>query len=169
MAGIDTTVSLGITCNENGWIYRVPKGTQADLNSIRDDCIDSVEVIASSEVNLFISTSDQNGIYELYAVDGSGFISEPETFEILGVGIDKSISNPVTIYPNPFNSVLYVEMSNNSSICSIELSDIMGRTVRRINNFYGNRITIHRDNLPAGIYFLRIHSDKTYVKKLLIR
>ena len=44
-----------------------------------------------------------------------------------------------------------------------------GRIVRTIDNVYSNSVTIHRDNLPGGISFIRIHSDDTYVKKVIIR
>ena len=51
----------------------------------------------------------------------------------------------------------------------IDLIDIHGRTVRTIDIVNSNSVTIHRDNLPSGIYFIRIHSDDTYVKKVIIK
>jgi hypothetical protein len=44
-----------------------------------------------------------------------------------------------------------------------------GRTVRTIDNVESNSVTIPRGNLPSGIYFIRIYSDDTFVKKVVIR
>ena len=73
------------------------------------------------------------------------------------------------VYPNPFTDYTTIELSDTYQILKIELIDIHGRTVRSINNINSNSITIYRDNLPSGIYFIRIQSDDTYVKKVIIR
>jgi hypothetical protein len=73
------------------------------------------------------------------------------------------------IYPNPFTDYTTIKLSDAEKIQKIELIDIHGRTVRSIDNANSNSVTIHRQNLPSGIYFIRIQSDDTYVKKVIIR
>ena len=85
-----------------------------------------------------------------------------------------SVSNNILVfnyivYPNPFTDYTIIELSDVVQIQKIELIDIHSRTVRTFKNIYGNSVTIHRDNIPGGIYFIRIHSDGTYVKKVIIR
>jgi len=80
-----------------------------------------------------------------------------------------SISSQLRFYPNPFSDYVTIDLSIGSQIQTIELIDIFGRTVKSIDRFEGNSITIQRDNLPGGIYFFRIHSNDTYVKKVMIR
>ena len=85
-----------------------------------------------------------------------------------------SISNNIIdlnyiVYPNPFTDYTTIKLSDAVQTQKIELIDIHGRTVRTIDNVNSNSITIHRDNLPSGIYFIRIHSDDTHVEKVIIR
>ena len=85
-----------------------------------------------------------------------------------------SISNNIIdlnyiVYPNPFTDYTTIELSDAVQTQKIELIDIHGRIVRTIDNVNSNSVNIHRDNLPSGIYFIRIHSDDTYVKKVIIK
>ena len=73
------------------------------------------------------------------------------------------------IYPNPFTDYATIKLSDAIQVQKIDLIDMHGRLVRTIDNVNSNSVTIHRDNLPSGIYFIRIHSDDTYVKKVIIR
>jgi len=85
-----------------------------------------------------------------------------------------SISNNIIdhnyiVYPNPFTDYTTIKLSDTVQTGKIELIDIHGRIVRTIDNVNSNSVTIHRENLPSGIYFIRVHSDKNYVKKVIIR
>ncbi len=85
-----------------------------------------------------------------------------------------SISNKIIdlnyiVYPNPFTDYTTIRLSDAIQVQNIDLIDIHGRIVRTIDNVNSNSIMIHRENLPSGIYFIRIHSDDTYVKKVIIR
>ena len=82
---------------------------------------------------------------------------------------DNSIDLNYSVYPNPFTDYTTIKLSDAIQTQRIELIDIHGRTVRTIDNVNSNSVTIHKENLPSGIYFIRIHSDDTYVKKVIIR
>ena len=44
-----------------------------------------------------------------------------------------------------------------------------GQKIKTINNITGNKIKIDRDNLPSGIYFIRLTQDnKTIITDKLI-
>ena len=82
---------------------------------------------------------------------------------------DNNIDPNYIVYPNPFTDYTTVKLSDVVKTKKIELIDIHGRILRTIDNVNSNSVTIHRENLPSGIYFIRIHSDDTYVKKVIIR
>jgi len=73
------------------------------------------------------------------------------------------------IYPNPFTDYTTVRLPDKSQVQKIDLIDINGRKIRSINNIYNHTVTIYRDDLPSGIYFIRIHSDDIDIRKLIIR
>jgi len=73
------------------------------------------------------------------------------------------------IYPIPFSDYTTLKLSDANQVQRIDLIDIYGRIVRTIDNVNSNSVTIHRENLPSGIYFIRIHADEPYVKKVIIR
>ena len=73
------------------------------------------------------------------------------------------------VYPNPFSDYTTIRFLNANPVQHIDLIDVNGRIVRIIDNINRSSVTIHRENLTPGIYFIRIHSDDIYVKKVFIR
>lgn len=68
---------------------------------------------------------------------------------------------PVSLYPNPANSVIFVNQQITSSRAQFEVIDITGRTIS--SGFFGagNSTAIDVSALPNGIYTLRIVDGKT--------
>jgi len=125
-----------------------------------------------------VFTYDANG----NQIERIGFIWDSETNEWIYDSksinywseLTTSIPNNIIdhnylIYPNPFTDYTTIELSDAFQTQRIELIDNNGRIVRTIDNVNSNPVTINRDNLPSGIYFIRIHSDHTYVEKVIIR
>ncbi|HRO42606.1 MAG TPA: T9SS type A sorting domain-containing protein [Flavipsychrobacter sp.] len=76
-------------------------------------------------------------------------IAQPQSVQHLASGTLQA-----TVYPNPANGHLFVEVNNNSSF-KAELYDIMGRTVKAQDGLNGNT-TINVKELPTGTYFLKL-------------
>ena len=72
-------------------------------------------------------------------------------------------------YPHPFSDYTTIRLSNALQTLNIELIDNYGRIVRTIDNVNRNLVTIHREYLSSGIYFIRIHSDEIYTEKVIFR
>ncbi|RLD29978.1 MAG: hypothetical protein DRI73_10685, partial [Bacteroidetes bacterium] len=88
----------------------------------------------------------------------------------LTTSVSNNIIDPYYIvYPNPFTEYTTIRLTDVVQTQKIELIDIHGRIVRTMDKVNGTSVTIQRDNLTSGIYFIRIHSDDTYVKKVVIR
>ena len=87
---------------------------------------------------------------------------EISVIESVGTIIRNLTEKNIKIYPNPANDILQFDLN---TIDKIEIFDVNGnlklidKSVRNIN------IT----NLPSGVYFLRIYTDKSiYIEKLII-
>lgn len=63
----------------------------------------------------------------------------------------------LSVYPNPTNSELNVEL-NNASVKSIMILDLTGRVVSSVNS--DSQVTkVNMSNLANGVYYVRISSD----------
>ena len=77
---------------------------------------------------------------------------------------DNIASNEVSVYPNPANEVVNILNNNNLNISSVEIIDLIGRTVLLSEKAENINIS----ELPEGQYFVRITGETTIVKKLFI-
>ena len=76
-------------------------------------------------------------------------------------------SDEFFVYPNPFTGSVNVYIPQNKAISEIALLDLSGKTILFRKNIRVNNVEIFRDELPQGIYILKIVSDKVYVFKLM--
>lgn len=67
----------------------------------------------------------------------------------------------IAITPNPFNNYTTVTLTNPTGIAyNFVLTNVAGQVVNRISNVRSEEVTIHKGNLPAGLYFLTIMNEK---------
>ncbi len=72
------------------------------------------------------------------------------------------------IYPNPAKDYINILLSGNSKIYEVEIYDVAGQKLI-IKNVSSENILIDTSDLRAGIYFLRISSDKeSFLRKVVI-
>jgi hypothetical protein len=91
--------------------------------------------------------------------------SDHETFPL---NEKKIIKQPVNIFPNPFSDFTTVALPSEEIINSIELFDMSGRKVRIFENIPVSSFTLYRDNLPSGIYLLRIYTNKACSARVVV-
>jgi hypothetical protein len=67
----------------------------------------------------------------------------------------------IGLYPNPFSSETILRSNSKISIhdASLYIYDMTGKVVRIHQNINTNAISIHRENLTAGIYFYKFSTD----------
>ena len=116
----------------------------------------------------FLLNSDQ-------FVNGDGFYFDDFTVEqIIDSNLlstdNKIAQSAIKIQPNPANSYTYISLPNfDSKSQSIELIDLNGRSVKRINVLNGNHQTrINTSNLPIGIYFVRLTNGQSALTQKLV-
>jgi len=90
----------------------------------------------------------------------------------LSTGIKKPIINNqiLTFYPNPFSFSTTLETSILLKHATLIVYNLHGQNVKQINNISGQSISLYRDNLPIGIYFIRLidENKKYYAGKIVI-
>jgi hypothetical protein len=90
------------------------------------------------------------------------------------MGINETILNGVSIYPNPTTGIFNVSISSiNSNQLSIIASDVQGRVVysisdKNVGNTYNKQIDLR--GLSKGIYLLKLNNGtQTKVQKIVIQ
>jgi hypothetical protein len=77
--------------------------------------------------------------------------------ECVGLTEQGRVSKDTFVYPNPTNNA-FIIATNSSSEKTIELSDVTGRNVIKLN-FSDEKIILHVECLTAGIYYMKITSN----------
>lgn len=67
------------------------------------------------------------------------------------------------VYPNPFSSEAILESKQALRNGSLSILNAVGQEVKHLDQLKGTRIALRRDNLPAGIYFLRLSEGNQVV------
>jgi hypothetical protein len=69
--------------------------------------------------------------------------------------IEESRNNTFSIHPNPTTGKVSITLlDNNSSICQVEVRNLLGATVLETGNIQSNTLDVSA--LPAGVYIVRI-------------
>jgi len=63
-----------------------------------------------------------------------------------------------------------LEINKNLSNATLTIDNYLGQTVAQIKNISGQTITFNRNNLPSGVYFIRLTEENKIiaVDKLVI-
>lgn len=127
------------------------------------DC-NTQQIISGETANVFITTSSGN-----YAAIISTGLCSDTTVCIFYDGINNGVSNgnSFLVYPNPFNDVIRIEIKMPCSNCRIEVMNILGEKIIS-QKVMANDTLINTEQIPSGIYFIKIVSDTwSSVKKVV--
>lgn len=127
---------------------------QFDIPITQDTGEYYIQLRYRNESNRIIPINDPSNHIELTIVDPTG--------------IDKNISDNISIYPNPAEDYLVVQ--SNVSIKALHIVNISGKRVYTNTIQPIKEISIPVSQLASGVYFLQIETDnKTIVKKFIKR
>jgi hypothetical protein len=75
------------------------------------------------------------------------------------------------VYPNPFADIIHLNFpeSLNHSKLKVRLTDANGRIVKNVEPIEANSKSINLGDLPSGIYFVIIQSDKSIFTEKIIK
>jgi hypothetical protein len=76
----------------------------------------------------------------------------------------------IQVYPVPAQDKVYVALRNPAaSLKSLELYDASGRLLQRMDDLRGQTVTVGVADLPEGIYFLKLTTDKGVQTQRLVK
>jgi glucose/arabinose dehydrogenase len=106
---------------------------------------------------------------ELYIIDLGGSIYKIEGGELTNTE-DFQKEETLEIFPNPSTEKVTFQLKN-STIKSIQIMDVWGRTVFFEDAVFKNKKSLSVFNLNVGVYFCKVTSDKgpQIVKKLIVK
>jgi hypothetical protein len=88
------------------------------------------------------------------------------TMVVENLGIDEYEKDIISIYPNPFNDVIYLNSKNGVEINAIEIIDLQGKVL--IKSYNGSD-KIKTDHLSSGIYLLSIKTNSGIFNSKIIK
>lgn len=74
----------------------------------------------------------------------------------------------VTVYPNPFSTQAMVQTDDHFKNATLVVYNSLGQPVKQIKNISGQSITLPRDNMPSGFYFLQLAEGYGILKTIKI-
>lgn len=74
-----------------------------------------------------------------------------------------SPSQQLTMYPNPATGHVTIETSQRLTNATLTLYNTNGQHVRKLDHITGTKIVLQRDNLPAGLYVVRLTQDGSII------
>jgi|ERR1035437_6446744 PKD repeat protein len=77
----------------------------------------------------------------------------------MGISGYKPSDTGISIYPNPFSSSTTLQSDIFFKDATLTIYNSYGQTVKQIKNISGQAVTLTRDNLPSGLYFIRLTQD----------
>jgi len=118
------------------------------------------------------------GMYQLtgdnYAVIASGGdygAGESTDFAVSeATGVNDLLASTISIYPNPTNGLVNIQLNNNTGNFSYNVANTVGQQVRQ-GKLVHNSTSLDLSELTDGVYFMKITdtvSQKYMVKKIMI-
>jgi hypothetical protein len=137
--------------------------------------------ISGATTNLLSLTSSVITSINNYGVYGSPSAC-PDFVQYLGVDLpikfifcpsginENNQGSTVNIYPIPFSSQTTLQTDMNIRDATLTVYNSFGQIVKEIKKISGQTITLFRDNLPKGLYFIRLKDENKIiaVAKLVI-
>ena len=150
---VDNTLTPTLSANQTGATYQWV------------DC-DNSNAPISGEINQTF-TATTNGNYAVEITVGS--CTETSACEnITGVGINETANNVVSIYPNPTNGMVNINLGSNNSTVNYSISSIEGKVVET-GKTSTNSITVDLSDESKGVYFIRINTENISTVYKLIK
>jgi hypothetical protein len=147
-----------------------------------DSLGNALSCITPSVDTLFNDSIIENAIYPI-TIDSSGFSHSfkpsigvqtiiPDsgciTDTISSINNETNNNSSISIFPNPFAFQMTIAFNAEQIKTIIEITDLLGNKMRTIN-FTGKRLILEKEEMSAGIYFIRfIDGHKNVVTKKII-
>jgi len=124
-------------------------------------------------IGFSITTKGYIGIGGIFSNNGCTLSTGNELWEYCDTcfttGIKTYIDNSFSVFPNPFSIQTTLHSDNPFQNATLTVYNCFGQSVKQIDKLFGQTITLQRDDLPSGVYFIRLsQNDKTFTDCKLI-
>ncbi len=126
--------------------------------------------------NLPVNTNYSYLIYKdgYYDVSGTIYLTGDTTVNLTMVpyatpAITNKLGNGIKIWPNPVNDILYFEVPANFAGGTVEIFNLQGVSLKKVQLNEGIQSEINVSYIPSGMYFLRIDEAIKYVNQMFIK
>jgi hypothetical protein len=109
-----------------------------------------------------------------FTIKDYAYESTPNTCILSGQthlgNIENQSKDYLSIYPNPFNSSTTIQTIGTLNNAHLTLYNSYGQIVKQQTHLSGGTISISREELPSGIYYIRLTADNKNIaaEKLII-
>ncbi len=112
-------------------------------------------------------TVTQSGVYTVTTTDIATCQSDASITIVVipctsGIG-ENNLSNSFIVYPNPTSSHTTLHSDYLFKNATLTVYNLYGQTVKEIKNISGKTVTLYRDNLPSGLYFIHLQQDNKII------
>ena len=77
-------------------------------------------------------------------------------------------SGQLRVFPNPFSTETTLQLTKPLKNATLTLENCFGQTVKQLEHLSGQTVTISRDDLPGGVYFIRLKEGSTPITQKLV-
>jgi len=152
-----------------------PHTSSCSINTYGDMSMDYMDFTNDACMNMFTQgqKSEMRGMFALGGFRNS-FLNSSVCDSSLASGgpIDKdstSINFAISVYPNPFSNQIIISCKNPVEVIgkTVKLYDVTGKLFA-VQILQSQKTTINVNNLPAGMYFLKVEGgNKPQIYKLI--
>ena len=163
--------------NSNGILYFNAYGSTPGGNELWKSDGTIAGTLAVNDINPGNNSSnpsyltDINGILYFSANDGTNGVELWKYNSTLSIVTNEiNLENKAIIYPNPLSTESVLKTNGNLENAILTIYNSLGQQIKEINNISGQSVTLYRDNLSSGMYYIRLTQDSKIitVNKLII-
>jgi hypothetical protein len=164
--------TISIDLSEGETFYTV-QGQEFDPTETNDNCgissiendFNNTETLAGEELPVGTTTV----VWTLTDVAGNSEFCQFDVLVNEFVGISDLSEFGINIYPNPTSGLFVIAGEAKQSVKSVEVTDISGKTIKQISNPTKDNLEMDLSACPAGIYFLKITTNKGIFTEKIIK
>ncbi|TAL63071.1 MAG: T9SS type A sorting domain-containing protein [Bacteroidetes bacterium] len=129
-------------CNWTGWNCLGIMSAVGVIDTLNLNTGDSIFILANSR-----TTSTTSQAFKINCLFTTDIID------------NQTLLHLFSVYPNPFSSQTTLQTDNLFNNVTLTVYNSFGQIVKQIKNISGQTITLYRDNLAGGLYFIRLTQD----------
>jgi hypothetical protein len=85
------------------------------------------------------------------------------------LGVDENSSfKQISVYPNPTNDNLTVDLSNINQPCTLELISPLGQMIRKEILLSNSSCNLSLEGLTNGLYFINVYTNESLYQSIKI-